>query len=176
MFHLWPVGTSLNWNLSLLGTIPLFFTAYFTNKGTGCQFYPKVLSSVLSIQHNERCEGHFHTEREPKAVGNSAGIAMAIRTLHFLRVLCSLPQTLQCLFCLASVNWLKQKRTSCIKTQWFLYNCNTMSHFRCIIYAQYYFLKARHVHIQRHIYSYAFKHKVFYSSSCIPPYTAWNIP
>lgn len=104
LFHLWPVGTSLNWILSLLGTTPLVFTAYFINKETGCQFYPKVLSCVSSIQHNERCEGHFHTEQEPKAAEKSAGIAMVIRTLHFLTVLCSLPQTLQCLFCLVSVN------------------------------------------------------------------------
>lgn len=176
MFHLWPVGTSLNWILNLLCTTPLVFTAYFTNKETGCQFYPKVLSSISSIQHNQRCAGHCHIKWESKAAENSAGIFMVIHTLHFLTVLCSLPRTLQCLFCLVSVNWLKQKRTSCIKIQWFLYNCNTVSHCGCIIYAQYYFLKARHVQIQRHIYSYAFKHEVFYSSSCIPPYTTWNIP
>lgn len=94
-----------------------------------------------SIQRIEKVWRKLSHSARAWAAENSVGIAAVIRTLHFLTALCSLPRTLQCLFCLVSVNWLKRKEHPALKSSGILYNCNTVSHCKCVIYVWYYFKK-----------------------------------
>ena len=167
-YHSWPTLSGqwepLNWTLSLWGTTLLVLTASFTDKETGSQLYPQVPPCTSDIQRGEKvCSALF---RSASASG------LGVRTLRSPAGLCSPPRSRQCRSGLVSVNWLKRKGHLALKSRDILYNCNIVSHYKCIIYIRYYFLKWG-VCLCTHItHACAFKYETFHSAAPhhrIPP-------
>lgn len=166
--HLWPGKTSLNWiPRNLAGTVPLICTASFINRDTR----PVARSPFLHATRSApRCEGYSPGPRGPRAAEMRAGTATGIRTLRSLTVPCSPPRSLQCLSCLVSVNWLKQRRTCCIRNQRHFIQLSRseplpMCNFRTLLLH-----KARHVYTQKRIYCQALQYEA------LTPRAAWNSP
>ena len=130
-----------------LGHYPTSFDSFLYKRGNWIPVLSQDCTS--SMQRSEKVWRKLSYNARAWAAENSVAIAAVIRTLHFLTALCSLPRTLQCLFCLVSVNWLKRKEDPALKSSGILYNCNTVSHCKCVIYVRYYFKKrgiCLHVH------------------------------